>query len=231
MVVDSDGRTVAGATAPAGPDEFTQMAYNFGLFFGLAIQAYEATLIADDTPVDRFLSGDVEALSVVEQEGLAEFRAGGSQCTRCHQGPELSAAGLTTAGSADALDPRSLGFFRTGVSEIRDDLGAAGSDGFGLPLFPGAPSGRGDGAFKSPGLRNVELTGPYFHTGGAETLEQVVEFYARNGDVPAGGNLGPGMGNIRLNTQDRSALVAFMKALTDWAVVNPAAESSGPWWH
>ena len=41
------------------------------------------------------------------------------------------------------------------------------------------------------------------------------EFYARNGDVPAGGNLGPGMGNIRLNAQERSALIAFMKALTD----------------
>jgi hypothetical protein len=65
------------------------------------------------------------------------------------------------------------------------------------------------GMLKTPSLRNVELTGPYFHTGGAATLEQVVEFYARNGDVPAGGNLGPGMGNIRLNAQERSALVAF----------------------
>jgi hypothetical protein len=215
VVVDGDGRTVRGATVPTGADEFTQMAFNFGLFFGLAIHAYEATLVADDTPVDRFLAGDSQALSALEQEGLAEFRAGGSQCTRCHQGPELSAAGVTTAVSAGALDPRSLGFFRTGVSEIGDDLGAAGSDGFGLPLFPGAPAGRADGAFKSPGLRNVELTGPYFHTGGAATLEQVVEFYARNGDVPAGDNLGPGMGNIRLNAQERSALVVFMKALTD----------------
>jgi len=215
VVVDSDGRTVGGATVPIGANEFTQMAYNFGLFFGLAIYEYEAMLVADDTPVDRFLAGDSAALSALEQQGLAEFRAGGSQCTQCHQGPELSAAGFTTALSASALDPRSLGFFRTGVSEIGDDLGAAGNDGFGLPLFPGAPAGRADGAFKSPGLRNVELTGPYFHTGGAATLEQVMEFYARNGDVPTGGNLGPGMGNIRLNAQDRSALVGFMKALTD----------------
>ena len=213
VVVDGDGRTVAGAAEPAGADEFTQMAYNFGLFFGLAIHAYEATLIADDTPVDRFLSGADSALSALEQQGLAEFRSDGSQCTRCHQGPELSAAGFTTA-SAGALDPRSLGFFRTGVSEIADDLGAAGNDGFGFPLFPGS-AGRADGAFKSPGLRNVELTGPYFHTGGTATLEQVIEFYARNGDVPAGGNLGPGMGNIRLSAADRIALAAFMRALTD----------------
>ena len=43
-----------------------------------------------------------------------------------------------------------------------------------------------DGAFKTPSLRNVELTGPYFHNGGASTLMQVVEFYARGGNFPAG---------------------------------------------
>ena len=84
-----------------------------------------------------------------------------------------------------------------------------------LPLFPGAPGGRANGAFKAPALRNVELTGPYFHTGGAATLEQVMEFYARNGDVPAGGNLSNGFGNIRLNPQERTQLVEFLKALTD----------------
>jgi cytochrome c peroxidase len=215
VVVDDDGRPVEGGAEPLGHREFTQMAYNFGLFFGLAIQAYEATLVADDTRVDRFLEGRSDELSALEQQGLNEFRGGGSQCTRCHQGPELSAAGFTTARNGNPLDPTDLGFFRTGVSAIDDDLGAAGTDGFGLPLFPGAPTSRADGAFKSPGLRNVELTGPYFHTGGVATLEQVMEFYARNGDVPAGGNLGPGMGNIRLNAQDRTELVAFLKALTD----------------
>ena len=213
-VVEASGRVV-GVGEPTRPGEFSQMAYNFGLFFGLAVQAYEATLVSDDSPADRFLAGDAEALTAVQQQGLNEFRTGGSQCTRCHQGPELSAAGTTTASRGNGLDPRGLGFFRTGVSAIADDPGAAGVDMFGAPLFPAAPSGRADGAFKSPGLRNVELTGPYFHTGGAATLEQVLEFYARRGDVPAGGNLGPGMGNIRLGAQDRAEIVEFLKALTD----------------
>jgi cytochrome c peroxidase len=43
----------------------------------------------------------------------------------------------------------------------------------------------GDGAFKAPALRNVELTGPYFHTGSFLTLRQVVDFYFRGGDFPA----------------------------------------------
>jgi cytochrome c peroxidase len=214
-VVDAGGRVIVAVGLPSGPGEFSQMAYNFGLFFGLAVQAYESTLVSDDTPVDRFLAGDTAALTGIQQQGLNEFRNGGSQCTQCHQGPELSAAGVTTASRGNALDPRALGFFRTGVSAIEDDPGAAGVDAFGSPLFPAAPGGRASGAFKSPGLRNVELTGPYFHTGGAATLEQVMEFYARNGDVPAGGNLGPGIGNIGLNPQERAQIIEFLKALTD----------------
>ena len=214
-VISADGRVIANDGVPERPGEFTQVAYNFGLFFGIAIQAYEATLVSDDTAVDRFLAGDSAALDAVQQQGLNEFRDGGSQCTRCHQGPELSAAGLTTASGGNRLDPRALGFFRTGVSAIEDDPGTAGLDSFGSPLFPGAPGNRASGAFKSPGLRNVELTGPYFHTGGAATLEQVMEFYARNGDVPGGGNLGPGIGNIRLTPQERTQVVEFLKALTD----------------
>jgi hypothetical protein len=213
-VIDAAGRVIVDAGEPAS-GEFSQMAYNFGLFFGLAVQAYESTLVSDDTPVDRFLGGDAGALTAIQQQGLNEFRSGASQCTQCHQGPELSAAGITTARRGNPLDPRALGFFRTAVSALEDDPGAAGLDAFGAPLFPAAPGDRAAGAFKAPGLRNVELTGPYFHTGGAATLEQVLEFYGRNGDVPTGGNLGPGIGNIRLNQQERTAIVEFLKALTD----------------
>lgn len=214
-VLDLDGRTLADEGEPAGPGEFNQMAVNFGLFFGLAVQAYESTLVSDDTPVDRFLAGDTAALSAVQQQGLNEFRAGGSQCTQCHHGPELTAAGVNAAGNADRNDPRAVGFFRLGVSSLAEDPGASGTDDAGRPLFPAAPGDRAAGAFKAPGLRNVEFTGPYFHTGGAATLEQVLEFYARNGDIPDGGNLGPGIGNIQLGQQDRAQLLEFLKALSD----------------
>jgi cytochrome c peroxidase len=215
-VVDASGRIIVDGGDATGAAEYSQLAYNFGLFFGLAVQEYESTLVSDDTPVDRFLAGDPIALNGVQQQGLNEFRAGGSQCTQCHQGPELTAAGITTAAAANQNDVRALGFFRTAVSAIDDDPGAAGLNAFGSPLFPaGPPGGRASGAFKAPGLRNVELTGPYFHTGGAATLEQVMEFYARNGDFPDGGNLSNGFGNIRLNAQERSQIVEFLKALTD----------------
>src|SRR5439155_18292108 len=111
-------------------------------------------------------------------------------------------------------DPDNSGFFRTGVSPITEDTGLGGLDDFGKPLFAPSPT-RANGTFKSPGLRNVEFTGPYFHDGGQATLEQVVQFYARNGDFPAGGNLGQGIGQINLSAADQKALVAFLKTLSD----------------
>jgi len=75
-------------------------------------------------------------------------------------------------------------------------------------------------SFKIPGLRNVELTGPYMHNGSMATLEQVIEFYARHGN-----NLNPDKhslvtaislaGNDPEVVEDRKALVAFLKTLTD----------------
>jgi hypothetical protein len=83
-----------------------------------------------------------------------------------------------------------------------------------MPLFPLSPA-RAAGTFKAPGLRNVEFTGPYFHNGSQATLEQVLRFYDRDGDFPDGGNLGPGIGNIRVGGNNRVEIVAFLKALTD----------------
>ena len=196
--------------------QYTQMEANFPIFWGLSIQAYEATLVSDNTRLDQFLEGNPQALSALEQQGLQVFQRGGSQCTQCHQGAEFTAASFSNAANTAAgnTDPDNIGFFRTGVTPVTDDPGLGATDGFGLPLFPQSPA-RANGTFKAPGLRNVEFTGPYFHDGGQATLEQVVQFYARNGDFPAGGNLGPGIGNINLSATDQTALVAFLKTLSD----------------
>ncbi len=203
-------------SAPDRFDGYTQAENNFALFWGLAIQAYEATLISDDSRVDQALEGRAGALTALELQGLNEFRGGGSQCTNCHGGPETTAAGWSVvqrrAGVFNA--PANLGFFRIGVTPIAGDIGFGGNDDFGLPLFAIAQASAA-GTFKAPGLRNVEFTGPYFHNGSQATLEDVLLFYGRNGDFPDGGNLGPGIGNIRLNQGERTALVAFLKALSD----------------
>jgi cytochrome c peroxidase len=67
-------------------DGFTQMEANFALIFGLAIQCYEATLIPDQAPFDRFRSGDFSALTPAQQSGLAIF-LGKGKCITCHDTP------------------------------------------------------------------------------------------------------------------------------------------------
>ena len=74
-----------------------------------------------------------------------------------------------------------------------------------------------DGAFKVPNLRNVALTGPFFHNGGQGTLHQVVEFYNRGGDfaIENLGDLAPNIHPLDLDAQQIDDIVAFLDALTD----------------
>jgi len=58
ICVAADGSAAAsGAACPAGSEQYSQMEYNFSLFWGVAIQMYESTLIADQTPFDKYLEG------------------------------------------------------------------------------------------------------------------------------------------------------------------------------
>jgi cytochrome c peroxidase len=74
-----------------------------------------------------------------------------------------------------------------------------------------------DGAFKTPGLRNVELTAPYFHNGGDRTLGQVMDFYNRGGNFPAfnQANFDPNIVPLGLTDLEKGALVALMRGMTD----------------
>jgi cytochrome c peroxidase len=213
--VNASSDSTPSASPSVGAPDYTQAEYNFSTFFGLAVQAYESTLISDDSPYDRFLDGDRGALTPAAQAGLQMFRV--RNCTQCHPGPELTLAtysGVRGDARSAGLGPDG-GFFYTGVEPIENDLGLGGRDGFGKLL---SITGRKDprlarwtaGLFKTPGLRNVELTGPYFHTGSKATLEQIVEFYTFAGDYPA-----PSLTPWGPDPNERITIPAFLKALTD----------------
>lgn len=88
-----------------------------------------------------------------------------------------------------------------------------------------------DGAFNAPGLRNVELTAPYFHNGGQSTLAQVIDFYSRGGDFqPIHGREGEirPLSTLNLSPESKAALVAFLKALTDERVRSRRAPFDHP---
>ncbi|WP_445246834.1 cytochrome-c peroxidase [Microcoleus sp. OTE_8_concoct_300] len=245
--VDSTGGTQS-FRQPQGPratDEFSLMDYNFSLFFGLAIQLYESTLISNDSPFDQFKEGNSNALTVQQQQGMALFN---QACVFCHGGAETTNASvnnvqnqrlkrMTVGNAAQAV--YDTGFYNIGVRPTGEDRGVGDNDPFGHPLSESRVAQQGlfqsllnatpnltvaanerivaEGAFKTPGLRNVELTGPYFHNGGQATLRQVVDFYNRGGDFAENNidNLDRGIRNLNLSEEQKTSLVAFMKSLTD----------------
>ena len=101
--------------------------------------------------------------------------------------------------------------------------------------FDGADVSKGfgvEGAFKTPSLRNVALTAPYFHNGEAMTLRQVVEFYSRGGNVfPVhqrdGTPIEP-LGVPSLTDLEVDAIVAFLETLTDDRVLYRKAPFDHP---
>jgi cytochrome c peroxidase len=251
---DAQGRNCQPPTPSANPDDFTQEEFNFSLFWGLAIQMYEATLRADDTPFDRYANGDSAALTVQQKDGLDIF-VGQGKCINCHGGAEFTNASVRNV--ANKKIERMLmgdggiavydnGFYNIGVRPTQEDIGVGGTED--SPPLPGrslsfarffqqtgqtpfvegddpAPDGpldpnervAVDGAFKTPGLRNVELTAPFFHNGGQLTLRQVVDFYNRGGDFHQQNinNLDPDIENLGLSEEQKEALVSFLLALTD----------------
>jgi cytochrome c peroxidase len=182
-IIDRAGVQIGRGT-PVGPDQFSLMEANFSLFFGLAIQLYESTLISDDTPFDRFLKGDTSALSARQQLGMGLF-FDRLNCDRCHGGAEFTVASFNVGRDRSALA-------NIGVEPFAHD------------------PGDGTGEFKTPSLRNVELTGPYFHNGQFATLRQVTTFYNRGGDNP-----NPELVPLGLSDAERLSLVDFLVSLTD----------------
>ena len=232
LVVKNPGANQTFVPAPAGAlpaNEITQLQANFSLFWGLAIQLYESSLVSDQTPVDQFLSGDQSALTKQEVDGMKVF-TGKGQCSTCHAGAELTNAATAAVTQSPITDGHDTGFENIGVRDPKEDVGLGGFDGLAVskPLSTaGAPAGAVDGMFKIPGLRNVALTAPYFHNGSAATLRQVVEFYNRGGNVDA-----PNKANqikpLNLNDTEKDDLVAFLQALTDPRVMLQQAPFDHP---
>jgi cytochrome c peroxidase len=369
--VAADGSTAAmidpskGQSCPANTQDYSQMEYNFSLFWGVAIQAYESSLVADQTPFDKYLEqqqtytlvGDNKSNSYTIQlkpgltpytisviglnpdfdmsdqdtfafdDGFGRFTGSGvdgtvdyaagvitinfeeppvstvpiriaysvgptpmtqsqlrgllifqtkARCVVCHGGPELSNAAVGTVGPvplermvmADlSVRVYDTGFYHIGVRPGAEDGGLAGADPVvSMPLslgeemrqrvcndgslsvmIPGrpgdgitqAPLGCGDdiarmGFFKTPQLRNVALTAPYFHNGSQLTLEQVVEFYNRGADFNVVSELhimDPDIEplGLGLTLQEKQDLVDFLRnGLTDPRTVSQAAPFDHP---
>ncbi|PYR44640.1 MAG: cytochrome C peroxidase, partial [Acidobacteria bacterium] len=156
----------------------------------------------EDTLVSDQAPIDTGALSASATRGLAVF-TGKGRCSNCHVGPTLSDAANGEGGQA---------FANTGVRPVAADTG---------DIL------KGQARFKTPSLRNVELTGPYFHNGGQATLAQVVDFYNRGADF-AGNLTSSQIRPLGLSSGEKADLVSFLLSLTDNRVRNRKAPFDSP---
>jgi len=185
-----------------------------------AIAAFERTQYAGDAPFDRFIYGDPNAIDAAAKRGWALFNGKG-RCTDCHQfntvNPLFSDQKFHNIGIAAhktdfiGLARKATTIVRAGDMKQIDEL-AIQTDLTELGRFLVTKQANDIGAFKTPTLRNVAITGPYMHDGSMQTLWDVIDHYNKGG-VP-NPNLDGGMQRLGLTEPEIDDLVAFLGTLT-----------------
>ena len=175
-----------------------------------AIATFErVAALSGNSKYDKYNRGDNNALSESEKRGMVlfglrlntddEFKPGvelqKGKCTVCHVGANFSDEQFHNLGIG--WDPS---------AKKHKDIGRW------APVPIGAKIDADLGSFKTPTVRDVELTAPYMHDGSLKTLEEVVEHYDKGGNPNP--SLDPDIKPLKLTSQESADLVAFMKALT-----------------
>jgi cytochrome c peroxidase len=164
-----------------------------------AIAAYERSLVRRDSAFDRWSQGDKNALTA-EQERGRELFFGRANCSQCHAGRDFTNGDFVNI-SAGKENPPDEG--RRAVTWAARDWRL----------------------FQVPSLREVARTAPYMHDGSLKTLEEVVDFYDRGGEVVE--NKDYRILPLNLKAEEKKALVAFLHALTSTAGTEEAPPEAG----
>lgn len=152
-----------------------------------AISAFERTLISANSPYDRYLQGETNALSQDAQAGMELFFSEEIACGTCHSGHLLT----------------DLSFQNIGLYEVYSDEGRA--------RVTGDPDDIGK--FKVPSLRNVAHTAPYMHDGSLPDLLSVIEHFNSGGyDHPL---KHPAVKPLNLSNTEKQQLLVFLESLSD----------------
>ena len=185
---------------------------------GKSVEAYQRLLITPDAPFDRYVAGDEVAISLEAKQGLKIFIGKGG-CVDCHNTPRFTDNEFHNIGVPPGLEEdkgrfqgipkllnnifNSAGIYSDSRSESEQMLGVMKANL------------EDQGAFRTPTLRNVAITAPYFHTGEFPTLASVIEF-KNSGGYTTGF---PGMASVPmepldLSEEEQSDLIAFLETLT-----------------
>lgn len=182
-----------------------------------AISCFERILVSANSSYDRYLQGDKTALNEAALRGKELFFSERLKCHRCHGGYNFR----FTLGHRKPGD-NTVAYHNTGLYNI-NGTGLYPSSDQGLFEITGIPTDMGK--FKTPTLRNIELTSPYMHDGSILTLEQVIDHYAAGGrTIKTGPNAGIGNMNpyksplvsgFEISKQEKNDLITFLIHLSD----------------
>jgi cytochrome c peroxidase len=194
--IDNVGKAIATferaiVTGPS-PYDYWEPVRRFEEVLGDQLDDLEALEEEDPDLYDQYMEvkelSDQFPISDSAKRGHALFFSDKTSCTACHVGANFTDEKYHNIGvGMDAEEPDLGRYVVTGNEEDK-------------------------GAFKTPSLRNIESNPPYMHDGSQETLEEVVEFYAKGGHPNP--HLSKDIRKLELTDQDKADLVAFMKALT-----------------
>jgi cytochrome c peroxidase len=193
-----------------------------------ALASFVRTLNSFNSPYDRYMRGDKEAMSDAAIRGMNLFNGEKAECFHCHGGDNFSDS---------TADEKS--FF---INQFYHNIGLYNIDGTGSypegnqGLYEISYKAQDRGRFKAPILRNVALTAPYMHDGSMATLEEVIELHSNGGrNVSEGEYQGNGIASPlkhdfitakHFSAQEKSDLLAFLNALSDEEFINDPRFSS-----
>jgi cytochrome c peroxidase len=188
-----------------------------------AIAAFERTLIYNQTPFDKYMRGDKNALTKQQKRGLKLFQ-GKANCIECHNGPLLSDQKYYNLGVPRAEDWLENGMaqitfryeqYAKGVTEelyrkIKDDAG----------LYYRTKQKSDMGKFRTAPLRYIAYTAPYMHNGSFFDFDEIVDFYNEGGGSNefTDGTLAKSktklLKPLKLSDKEKEDLVAFLESLS-----------------
>ncbi len=176
-----------------------------------AIASYIRSLVSMNSRFDQYMRGHKNKLTKEEIRGFNIFMGKG-KCGTCHFAPVFNGS-----------KPPLFSFMESeviGVPSTQDTVHATIDPDKGRLTI--SRSEVHEFAFKTPTVRNIELTAPYMHNGVYRTLEEVVDFYNKGGGVGLGINL-PNQtlpfDKLNLTEPEKKSLVSFLKSLTDTSVL------------
>ncbi|MGV3522697.1 MAG: cytochrome-c peroxidase [Candidatus Sericytochromatia bacterium] len=151
-----------------------------------ALASFERALTLQASPYERYANGEIDSLDPEAMEGMGVFGRR-AHCATCHKGVQFTDHQFHNIG---------VGFDRPNPDPGRQAVTGHPAD---------------HGAFRTPSLKQLHLTGPYMHDGSQRSLEEVVDYYDRGGH--ANPNLSNEMGPLDLSAQEKQQLLAFLRTL------------------